>query len=153
MRSADSLSATSLRAPETSGAIAPPSTMIPSGAPAAASQAGNRCSSGMMRRLPIGESPRIASTTMLPAARRRPARAKRVGNSSRPRIAIEMTRLDGIAKKPRILEAMKNMTSLRRPAHGFFRIHNIVSIADALGVHALACPEAPDSLKAGHPTP
>src|SRR5262245_23019046 len=108
-RSAASLSATSSRAAETSGEIAPPSTIMPSGAPRVASQRGKRSSSGMISALPAGERPRIASTIRLAKASARPARAKRVGSSNRPRMPIETTRLDGMAKKPRILERGKNI--------------------------------------------
>src|SRR5262249_915664 len=83
--------------------------MMPSGAPRVASQRGKRSSSGMISALPAGERPRIASTTRLAKASARPARAKRVGSSSRPRMPIETTRLDGMAKKPRILESGKNI--------------------------------------------
>src|SRR5216683_1764133 len=110
MRSADSLSATSLRALDTSGEIAPPSTMMPSGAPRPASQGGKRCSSGRISTLPIGESPRMARTRRLPATSRRPARASRVRQSTSPRRPIETTKFEGMAKKPRILESTKNMS-------------------------------------------
>src|SRR5712692_5833265 len=110
MRSADSLSATSLRALDTSGEIAPPSTMMPSGAPRPASQGGKRCSSGRISALPIGESPRMARTRRLPATSRRPARASRVRQSTSPRRPIETTKFEGMAKKPRILESTKNMS-------------------------------------------
>src|SRR6516165_2963528 len=92
-----------------SGEIAPPSTMMPSGAPRVASQRGKRSSSGMISALPAGERPRIASTMRLAKASTRPARAKRVGSSNRPRMPIDTTRLDGMAKKPRILERGKNI--------------------------------------------
>src|SRR5438445_10586772 len=92
-----------------SGEIAPPSTIMPSGAPRVASQRGKRSSSGMISALPIGERPRIASTMRLAKASARPARAKRVGSSKSPSTPIETTRLDGMAKKPRILERGKNI--------------------------------------------
>src|SRR5499427_2008800 len=82
---------------------------MPSGAPRVASQRGNRSSSGMISALPAGERPRIASTMRLANASTRPARAKRVGNSNSPRMPIDTTRLDGMAKKPRILERGKNI--------------------------------------------
>src|SRR5262249_6050200 len=74
-----------------------------------ASQRGKRPSSGMISALPAGERPRIASTTRLAKASARPARAKRVGSSSRPRMPIETTRLEGKAKKPRIFGRGKNI--------------------------------------------
>src|SRR5919109_38682 len=101
-----------MRAAETSGEIAPPSTMMPSGAPRVASQRGKRSSRGMIRVLPRGESPRIASRIRLAKASVRPMRAKRVGSSKRPRIPMQITRLDGMAKKPRILESGKNISAV-----------------------------------------
>src|SRR5215471_7824174 len=109
MRSAASLSAGSLRAAETSGAIAPPSTTMPSGAPRDASQTGKRCSNGMISALPIGDSPSIAIAMRLPAASHQPKRAKRVGSSARPTSPSAITRLDGAAKKPSTLDRTKNM--------------------------------------------
>src|SRR2546423_14148492 len=109
MRSAASLSVTVLRAVETSGVIAPPSTTIPSGAPAAASQGGKRCSSGRISALPSGESPQIASATTPPIRSRQPTRANRVHTSAAPKSASTMRRLDGMAKKPKIFDVTKNI--------------------------------------------
>src|SRR5262245_37720958 len=86
--------------------------MMPSGAPRVASQRGKRSSRGMIRALPRGERPRIASRIRLAKASTRPVRAKRVGSSKRPRMPMQMTRLDGMAKKPRILESGKNISSV-----------------------------------------
>src|SRR5712691_11867279 len=91
---------------------------MPSGAPRRASQGAQRCSKGMMRALPIGDSPRTARTTRLPTASRRPARAKRVGSRTRPASPIEITRLDGVAKKPRTWERTKNIGRPCRPGSG-----------------------------------
>src|SRR5689334_18605928 len=110
-RSAASLSATSSRAADTSGEIAPPNTIMPSGAPRAASQRGKRSSSGIINALPTGERPKIASTIRLAKASARPARAKRVGNSKSPRRPMEITRFEGLAKKPRIFERGKNIAA------------------------------------------
>ena len=65
IRSAASLSATALRAADTSGVIAPPSTTMPSGAPREASHGGKRCSSGRINALPSGDKPAMAMSTML----------------------------------------------------------------------------------------
>src|SRR5256886_1947015 len=132
-----------------SGEIAPPSTMMPSGAPRVASQRGKRCSSGMISALPAGERPRIASTMRLAKANARPGGAKRVGSSNRPRMPIETTRLDGMAKNPRILERGKNIhQSLLLPrlvARLGVRVHGIeagklrpaLDLADDEALHTL----------------
>jgi hypothetical protein len=112
------LSATSLRAADTSGEIAPPSTMMPAGAPSAAFQGGNRSSNGRISILPSGDSPRIASRIRLVTASHRPARTKRVGSSTRPRIPIDMTRFDGMAKKPSTFEITKNIRAFPAPSFG-----------------------------------
>src|SRR5262249_50078226 len=85
--------------------------MMPSGAPRVASQRGKRASSGIINPLPTGERPRIASTIRLAKASARPARAKRVGNSKSPRRPMEIARLEGMAKKPRIFERGKNIAA------------------------------------------
>jgi hypothetical protein len=82
---------------------------MPSGTPRALSQGGKRCSSGSISALPSGESPLTASTSRLPTVSRHPARAKRVRASAAPTSAMTSIRLEGIAKKPRTLERMKNM--------------------------------------------
>jgi hypothetical protein len=112
------LSDTSLRAADTSGEIAPPSTTMPAGAPSAAFQGGKRSSNGRISALPSGDRPRIASRIRLMKASRRPARAKRVGSSMSPRIPIDMTRFDGMAKKPSTFEITKNMRAFLAPSSG-----------------------------------
>jgi hypothetical protein len=67
----------------------------------------------MINALPTGERPRIASTIKLAKASVRPARAKRVGSSKSPRRPMEITRLEGMAKKPRTLERGKNIAATR----------------------------------------
>ena len=109
MRSAASLSATLLRAAETSGVMAPPSTTIPSGGPRVSSQGGKRCSSGMISALPSGESPITASAIRLATIKSLPMRAPRVAKSRTPRSPSMIARLEGIAKKPRTLDRMKNI--------------------------------------------
>ena len=59
----------------------------------------------------------------LPNASRRPARAKRVSSSKRPMTPIEMTRLDGIAKKPTILETTKSMRAFPGSLVAYFFFH------------------------------
>src|SRR6185436_3914011 len=105
MRSAASLSATSLRAAAMSAVTAPPSTTMPSGAPRDASQAGKRCSSEKIRMLPSGDRPAIASSTTLVIMSRLPAPAKRVHSSNAPPIATRMMKLDGTTKKPAIFDS------------------------------------------------
>ena len=56
-------------------------------------------------------------------ASRRPARAKRVSNRKRPMTPIEMTRLDGIAKKPIILETTKSMRGFPELFVAYFFFH------------------------------
>src|SRR5207253_9728745 len=91
----------------------------PSGAPCAAPHAGKRSSSGMINALPRGERPSTASTIRLAKASARPGREKRVGSINSPRTPIDMMRLDGMAKKPRILERGKNIGA---PAGGSHRV-------------------------------
>src|SRR5262245_5406247 len=111
MRSAASLSAMSRRAPDTTESSAPPSTTMPSGGPAVSVQAGKRCSSGRISALPNGVSPNTASMMMLAAARRRPARAKRVHISTTPSRPSVIAMLDGSAKKPKIFARTKNIAN------------------------------------------
>src|SRR6185312_7350446 len=111
-RSADSLSATSWRASETSGVMAPPSTTMPAGASPLACQAGNRSSKGRSKAFPIGRSPRTASTTTLAVASQKPARRHGVSSNSTPSNASEMIKLEGLAKNPRIFESAKNTPGL-----------------------------------------
>src|SRR5262249_51642343 len=82
---------------------------MPSGAPRVASQRRKRPSNRMISALPAGAMPRVGSTMRLAEASARPARAQRGGSRIRPRMRIETTRLDGMAKKPRILERGTNI--------------------------------------------
>src|SRR5262249_15245229 len=91
--------------------MTPPRTMIPSGAPRAASHGGKLFSNGMINMLPRGERPRIASTRRPTNVSHRPARARRVGSNKRPRIPIKIATLDGNAKMPRSLVRTKNMSA------------------------------------------
>src|SRR4029450_6151024 len=129
--------------------------MMPSGAPRPASQAGNRCSNGMIRALPTGDSPRMASTKRLATTSPRPVRLKRVASSSTPRSPIDTIRLDGMAKKPSTLDRTKNMDlpSWRRRLRLLPRLvarlgllvhrieagqlHPALDLADDPGLHAL----------------
>src|SRR6202051_1902741 len=111
IRSAASLSATAPRAADTSTVIAPPSTTIPSGAPREAAHGGKRCSSGRIKALPSGDSPATARSAMLVTTSQLARRVNRVHRRIRPAMPIEIRILDGSAKKPSILERMKNTRS------------------------------------------
>ena len=117
IRSAASVSAGVPCAAETSGLMAPPSTTMPAGGRPPSVQAGKRCSSGRISALPIGVSPMMAISTMLIPASRPPRRRKRVAISTTPISPRMMIRLDGSAKKPRILARTKNIGAA---AHFFF---------------------------------
>src|SRR6516164_147752 len=116
---------------------------------AEAFQQAQRPSSGMISALPAGERPRIASTMRLAKASTRPARAKRVASSNSPRTPIDTTRLDGMAKKPRILERGKNIHQslllprlVARPGVGVHgikagKLRPALDLADDEAFHAL----------------
>src|SRR5260370_26166676 len=91
--------------------MAPPSTTIPSGGPRVSSQGGKRGSSGMISALPNGESPITASAIRLATIKSLPMRARRVAKSRTPRSPSMIARLEGIAKKPKTLDRMKNIGS------------------------------------------
>src|SRR5262249_14099288 len=114
--------------------------MMPSGAPRVASQRGKRSSSGIINALPRGERPSIASTIRLAKASALPARAKRVGTSKSPRRPMEITRLEGMAKKPRILERGKNIAA--------DALHHIqlTAIRALVLMHDRFCAQRPDHL-------
>src|SRR5580692_6925000 len=109
MRSAASSRAIESRASDTPGEIAPPNTTMPFGAPRDGSHGGNRSSSGRISALPSGDKPAIARRTRLVTTSQLANRVNRVSKRGRPSTPIEMKRLEGAAKKPRILERMKNI--------------------------------------------
>src|SRR5580692_6367503 len=84
---------------------------MPSGAPREASHGGKRSSNGRIKTLPSGDKPAMAIKATLVTTSQLPRRVKRVHRSTRPAIPIEMRILDGNAKKPNILERMKNTRS------------------------------------------
>ena len=110
-RPAASLTATSPRAADRSELIAPPRTMIPAGAPSAASQRGKRSSSGRMSASPIGSVPMAAIRITLATSSRRPARVNRVGSNAIPASPIRTNTLDGTAMKPTVLDKMNSRTT------------------------------------------
>src|SRR5207248_2509555 len=94
---------------DTSGEMAPPSTTIPSGGPRETSQRGNRCSNSTINVFPMGERPRIANATKHTPISHLPVRDQRVASITKPTKPIDTMRSDGLAKKPRILDSVKNM--------------------------------------------
>src|SRR5271170_1509065 len=117
MRSAPSLSATTPRAIDMPGEIAPPRTMMPSGAPRDTSQGGKRCSSGRIRILPSGENPTKAISTRLVTMSQLARRRNRVHNSASPISPMKIRTFDGSAKKPRVLDRVKNIRVVFLPRY------------------------------------
>src|SRR5215469_14197494 len=91
--------------------MTPPSTTTPSGGPREASQGGKRSSSGSISALPSGDSPKSASSTRLVTTSQLASRVKRVNRRTSPTSPIVINRFEGRAKKPRTLEATKNIPS------------------------------------------
>src|ERR1700752_1266228 len=92
--------------------MAPPSTMTPSGGRPVALQAGNRSVSGNSSQLLRGENPVTSNKPTPPVRMRDAAFRNRVISSSTPSAQSIATALDGTAKKPSILEAIKNMIAM-----------------------------------------
>src|SRR6478735_2976709 len=99
-------------ATDRSASIGPPSTMMPSGAPAAAFHAGNRLSSGYSKRFPSGEKPQIASSTIAATMSLRPARENRVAPNSAPTTPRPTRKFVGNSMTPNVLDKTKNKGSL-----------------------------------------
>src|ERR1700753_581531 len=112
MRSAASSRAIALRASDTPGEIAPPSTTMPSGAPCDGFHGGKRSSSGKISALPSGDRPAMTRSTRLVTISQLANRVKRVHRRMRPSTPIAIKKFDGAAKKPRTLESVKNIEQM-----------------------------------------
>src|SRR6266436_5001924 len=82
---------------------------MPSGAPPEASHGGNRSSSGAISILPSGNSPKPRNRIIDVETSLRPVCANLVGIKASPMSPAANMSLDGTAKKPRSLEATKNI--------------------------------------------
>src|SRR5471032_2173498 len=86
------------------GAIAPPSTTIPSGGPRDESQRGKRFSSAWISDFPAGEKPAITNRMKLAPASQRPTRLKRVAISTRPIKTSVIRKFDGNNRKAAVFD-------------------------------------------------